>query len=171
MAVTLQVQGRAEDDRVWSFEHLRGLIELFLQLGVPYDLRRLAHLANQLLESAEDTDETAFELIGELWERRLSTGYRVTEGMTYLADLGEGCAPTPLDDGVHQLDFKGLYVLILDDRQLRLLRHLCDPSRYLLHHAQRRRQLLLEFRNLFALPTAASARAANSERRADAPSR
>ena len=66
MAVTLQVQGRAEDDRVWSFEHLRGLIELFLQLGVTYDLRRLAHLANQLLESAEDTDETAFELIGEL---------------------------------------------------------------------------------------------------------
>lgn len=52
----LEVQRRAEDDRVWPLKHLRGLIELFLKLNVPNDFGRLGHLSNQLLQPPEHSN-------------------------------------------------------------------------------------------------------------------
>jgi hypothetical protein len=48
------------------FEHLRSLFELLLELLIAYDLGCLGHLTQKFPETPEDSDETAFKLVGEL---------------------------------------------------------------------------------------------------------
>jgi hypothetical protein len=67
----LEVQRRAKNDRVWPLKHLRRFVELFLKFNVPYDLCRLRHLSYQFLQSSENPNQTAFELIRELRKVRI----------------------------------------------------------------------------------------------------
>lgn len=62
----LQVQRRAEDDRVLSLEHLQRPYELLLQIRVSDHFCGYGHLSNELLQSTEDADDSALELISEL---------------------------------------------------------------------------------------------------------
>lgn len=64
--VELEVQRRAEDDRVLSLEHLQRPHKLLLQIRVPNCFRRRRHLSDKLLQPTEDADDSALELVSEL---------------------------------------------------------------------------------------------------------
>jgi len=62
----LQIQRRAENHGIWSFKHLRRFLELFLQFFIADNFGCLCHLTDEFLQTSENSDETAFELVRQL---------------------------------------------------------------------------------------------------------
>ncbi|KAH0238678.1 hypothetical protein KCV06_g240, partial [Aureobasidium melanogenum] len=78
-------------------------LELLFELLTSHDLRSLCHLSQKLLETSEETDQTAF----------------VHSSVENLPNLGKGCTVAPLVDDLHELPAcsprRSLIALLLED--------------------------------------------------------
>jgi hypothetical protein len=116
----LQVQGLGSNNV--PLHRLQRVLELLLEVFAANYLRRLRHLAEQLFQATEDTDQAAFIDVGHFAGDTLADIGRSKE-LCYLPDLGEGGTFAPCKRHFHQLWFEARKIHFFVHGQLTLLRH------------------------------------------------